>query len=81
MRFINRNLVTIPIPSASPADKARLTKLAERAAKQAEAEDAAGLRATEREIDEIVYRLFDLTPDEIAYIEDVARQRPGSSGQ
>ena len=60
---------TIPIPKAGPTDKARLTKLAERAAKQAEAEDAAGLRATEREIDEIVYRLFDLTPDEIAHIE------------
>ncbi|MCO5062496.1 MAG: Eco57I restriction-modification methylase domain-containing protein [Kiritimatiellae bacterium] len=60
---------TLPIPATLPADKARLTKLAERAAKQAEAEDAAGLRATEREIDEIVYRLFDLTPDEIAHIE------------
>ncbi len=59
----------IPIPAASLSDKARLTKLAERAAKQAEAEDAAGLQATEREIDEIVYRLFDLTPDEIALIE------------
>lgn len=28
-----------------------------------------GLRKTEREIDEIVYRLFDLTPDEIVHIE------------
>ena len=69
MRFINRNLVKIPIPSALSADKTRLAKLAEKAARQAESEDAAGLRATEREIDEIVYRLFDLTPDEIAHIE------------
>lgn len=69
MRFINRNLETIPIPPASTADKARLTKLAEQAARQSEAGDAAGLRATEREIDDIVYRLFDLTPDEIAHIE------------
>ena len=59
----------IPVPDLDVADKARLTKLAERAAKQAEAEDAAGLRATECQIDEIVYRLFDLTPDEIAHIE------------
>ena len=58
----------IPIPAASSADKARLTKLAERAAKRGR-EDAAGLRATEREIDEIVYRLFDLTPDEVGHIE------------
>ena len=69
MRFINRNLVKIPVPTASSSDKARLTKLAEKAAKQAAAEDSSGLCATEQEIDEIVYRLFDLTTDEIAYIE------------
>lgn len=71
----------IPIPAASSADKARLTKLAERAAKQAEAEDAAGLRATERAIDEIVYRLFDLTPDEVGHIEkSLAGVRAGGAG-
>jgi type I restriction-modification system DNA methylase subunit len=59
----------LPIPSATTADKSRLTKLAERAAKQAEAEDAPGLRKTEQEIDEIVYRLFNIEPDEIALIE------------
>lgn len=69
MRFINRNLVKIPVPTASSSDKTRLTKLAEKAAKQAVLENYTGLRATEREIDEIVYRLFDLTPDEIAHIE------------
>ena len=69
MRFINRNLVKIPVPTASSSDKTRLTKLAEKAAKQAVSENYTGLRATEREIDEIVYRLFDLTPDEIAHIE------------
>ena len=69
MRFINRNLVKIPIPSVSAADKTRLERLAEKAAKQAVSEDSNGLRATESEIDEIVYRLFDLTADEIAHIE------------
>ncbi|MBW7909596.1 MAG: Eco57I restriction-modification methylase domain-containing protein, partial [Kiritimatiellae bacterium] len=69
LRAFSDYMKQIPIPATLPADKARLSKLAERAAKQAEAEDAAGLRATEREIDEIVYRLFDLTPDEIAHIE------------
>ncbi len=74
-------VAALPIPAASSADKARLTKLAERAAKQAEAEDAAGLRATEREIDEIVYRLFDLTPDEVGHIEkSLAGVRAGGAG-
>ena len=62
-------VAALPIPAASVTDKARLTELAERAAEQTEAGDAAGLRATERETDAIVYRLFDLTPDEIAHIE------------
>ena len=36
MRFINRSLVTIPVPVASADDKSKLTKLAERAAEAAE---------------------------------------------
>ena len=72
----------VPIPAASPADKARLSKLAERAAKQAEAGDASGLRETEREIDRIVYRLYDLTPAEIAQIEGAlaSTRRAGGGG-
>ncbi len=69
MRFINRNLVTIPVPTATAADKAKLTKLAERAAKSATAGDDAAVARIEREIDEIIYRLFDLTPAEITHIE------------
>ena len=59
----------VPIPSANAPDKVRLTKLVEHASKLATEGDMAGLGDTEREIDEIVYRLFDLTPDEIAHIE------------
>jgi hypothetical protein len=82
MRFINRNLVTIPVLHLSPADKVRLTKLAERAAKQAEAGDAPGLRETEREIDQMVYRLYDLTPAEIAQIEGtLANTRRAGDGE
>jgi type I restriction-modification system DNA methylase subunit len=81
VQFRGNLMAKIPIPAASSADKARLTKLAERAAKQAEAENAAGLRATEREIDEIVYRLFDLTPDEVGHIEkSLAGVRAGGAG-
>ena len=47
--------------SRSVADKAKLTKLAERAAKSATAGDDAAVV----KIDEIIYRLFDLTAAEI----------------
>ncbi len=79
MRFINRNLVTIPIPPASAADKAKLTKLAERAAKSATTGDNAAVAKIEREIDEIIYRLFDLSADEIAHIETSLANTRGQS--
>jgi hypothetical protein len=59
----------VPIPAANAADKAKLTKLAERAAKAATAGDPAAVALIERDIDEIVYRLFDLTAAEISQIE------------
>jgi hypothetical protein len=60
----------LPIPSATPEDQSRLATLAERAAAFAKAGDRDSLRATEREIDGMVYQLFHLTPAEIALIEE-----------
>lgn len=62
-------LASIPIPPATAADKARLSQLAEACAAAAQRGDEATLAVHEAEIDQIVYRLFDLTPDEIALIE------------
>jgi len=69
MRFINRNLIKIPVPVANTADKSRLIKLAERAAKLAKADNADGLQEIEREIDQLMYQLYDLTPEEIKIVE------------
>jgi type I restriction-modification system DNA methylase subunit len=69
VQFRGNLMNQVPIPLASPADKSRLAKLTERAAKSAGAGDSATVAKVEHEIDEIVYRLFDLTPEEIAQIE------------
>ena len=69
VQFRGNMMNKVPIPAASIARKTRLARLAERAAEQAEVGDAAGLRMTDREIDEIVCRLFNLTTSEIALIE------------
>ena len=61
---------TLPIPPAPRRDKARLEVLAKKAAEHSESDDNNGLMKVERELDTIVYKLFDLTPDEIKYIED-----------
>ena len=69
VQFRGNMMGNIPIPAAAAGVKTRLTRLAEQAAKQTASGNTSGLCATEKEIDEIVYRLFDLTPDEIAHIE------------
>ena len=69
VQFRGNLMNQVPIPAANAADKAKLTKLADRAAKAATAGDMAAVSVIEREIDEIVYRLFDLTPAEITQIE------------
>ena len=70
MRFIYQNMKHVPIPSASAADKSRLAKLAERATELSAAGDGNALVKVEQEIDEIVYRLFDLNSEEITHIEN-----------
>ena len=69
LRFFSRSVKDVPIPPATPADKARLSQLAEACAAAAQRGDDATLAVHEAEIDQIVYRLFDLTPEEIALIE------------
>ncbi len=59
----------IPIPAVAESDRSRLARLADRASKLAAADNGTELAEVEQEIDEIVYRLFELTPAEIAHIE------------
>lgn len=59
----------IPIPPATAADKTRLTELAEACAAATARQDSATLSILEAEINQIVYRLFALTSEEIALIE------------
>ena len=58
----------IPIPPATPEDKTRLTALAVACAEATRKQDTAALATLETEINRIVYRLFALTPAEIALI-------------
>lgn len=64
----NADHARIPIPPASATDKARLSQLAEACAAAAQRGDDETLAVHEAEIDDIVYRLFDLTEDEITLV-------------
>ena len=58
-----------PIPGIPPADKSRLVALAESCAAATAKNDGAAIAALETEINQIVYRLFDLTAKEVRLIE------------
>lgn len=73
------NFKQLPIPPASDADKARLGQLAEACAAAAQRGDDETLAVHEAEIDEIVYRLFDLTEEEIALIESALAPTRGAA--
>lgn len=66
-------LKLLPIPIASPDKEKALERLVDRilAAKQRDAE--ADTSALEREIDELVYALYALTPEEIKIVENASR--------
>jgi len=81
MRFFSRSMNQVPIPPASASDKAKLTKLAEQAARSATAGDNAAVAKIEREIDEIVYRLFELNAEEIAHIENALKNTRSPSSE
>jgi hypothetical protein len=59
----------LPIPSLSNADKSTLAELADRAAEVSASGNYNLLAKVEKQIDTIVYRLFDLCKDEITQIE------------
>ncbi|MDO8624984.1 MAG: TaqI-like C-terminal specificity domain-containing protein, partial [Candidatus Diapherotrites archaeon] len=65
----NENLSQIPIPAAPPEKQKAVERLVDRilAAKQRDPE--ADTSALEREIDELVYALYGLTPEEIKLVE------------
>ncbi|WP_395746618.1 Eco57I restriction-modification methylase domain-containing protein [Prosthecobacter sp.] len=69
----------LPIPPAKATDKARLSQLAEACAAAAQRGDDETLAVLEAEIDEIVYRLFDLTEEEIALIESALAPTRGGA--
>jgi hypothetical protein len=59
----------LPIPTIAKKEKSQLAALAKQCADATASRDSASLSAFENEINQIVYRLFDLTPEEIALIE------------
>ncbi len=65
----HNELKRVPLPNPSATDKKRLAELAEACAAAAKKNDSETLSALEVEINNIVYRIFALSRDEISLIE------------
>ncbi len=70
MRAFSDYMIQIPIPSASRADQAALEALVDKILAAERANPLADVSAWERELDERVYRLYGLTPEEIKIVEE-----------
>ena len=71
--FINigsRELEAIPIPSATPAQQQPIIDLVDAILAKKQSNPQADTSAEEQQIDQLVYKLYDLTPDEIQLIEN-----------
>ena len=60
----------IPIPSTSRTDQAALEALVDRILAAKQANPQADVTNLEREIDERIYHLYGLTPEEIRIVEE-----------
>ncbi len=67
------DIKNIPIPTATPEQQEGLEHLIDRILASKQANAAADTSALEREIDQQVYALYGLTPEEIAIVESAAR--------
>ena len=73
VQFRGDRMATVPIPDFPSKVERCLSEIVDRiiAAKQRDA--GADVSALEREIDQLVYALYGLTPDEIKIVEDSAK--------
>jgi hypothetical protein len=79
MRAFTDYMRQIPVPAASAVERAGLDKLVNRISNTKGGASSTEEAAVEREIDDRIYRLFALTPDEIKIIEDSVPRADKSS--
>ena len=71
MQFIEQ----LPIASASPEQKNTVERLVDQILSAKKPNPEADVSALERQIDELVYGLYDLTPEEIQIVEGAAKMK------
>ena len=70
-RWINNYVKEFPIPEAACDQQALIIELVDQILNVKRTDPDADVSDLENEIDQIVYLLYDLTPEEIAIVEEV----------
>ena len=70
VRFIAQYVSQIPIPNTKSMDKSAISKLVDKILSAKRTDPNADVSELENDIDQIVYSLYDLTPEEIAIVEE-----------
>ena len=73
LRFFTQFVEEIPIPNASAAEQAAIAALVQQCLASKQRNPKADTTALEREIDRLVYELYELTPTEIKLEEDTRK--------
>lgn len=73
-RWINAYVKQFPIPDATPSQQAKINSFVDRILEAKKADTSADTTALEAEIDQLVYKLYGLTPEEIEIIESSTAQ-------
>lgn len=69
LRISNNEIKTVPIPQSNPSTQKAIISFVDRIEAAKKKDPAADTTALEREIDQIVYKLYGLTKDEIKIVE------------
>ena len=70
VRFIAQYVSQIPIPTIKPAQKASISKIVDQILAAKRTDPDADVSELENEIDQLVYLLYNLTPEEIGIVEE-----------
>lgn len=73
INFTRTNVSTIPIPDTTELEQSQIGAISERISKLRNADPTADVSVLETEIDQLVFRLYGLTPDEIKIVEEGVR--------
>jgi hypothetical protein len=73
--FTKEMINDLPIPEITSHDRVKLVSVVDRILSAKKRDPQADTTALEREIDQLVYRLYDLTPEEITIVEEATRRK------